>query len=177
MTVFEQALGFTLEFEGGYVNDPADLGGATNAGVTQATYNRYRAAKGLTKQPVRMLSRDELNDIYYNGYWLASHCEKMPAPVATVVFDTAVMRGPKNAIAMLQKRLGVKVDGVVGAITLAKFATMNRGAAMELAASLAKDRADFHRYRVTVNPSQQKFLRGWLRRAAALSEFIKRLQW
>jgi len=30
-----------LRFEGGYVDDPADPGGATNLGITLATFERY----------------------------------------------------------------------------------------------------------------------------------------
>lgn len=44
---FEKMLKFVLEKEGGYVNDPNDLGGETNKGITTATYNAYRTRKGL----------------------------------------------------------------------------------------------------------------------------------
>ena len=32
---------FILKWEGGFVNDPDDLGGATNMGVTIGTYEAY----------------------------------------------------------------------------------------------------------------------------------------
>ena len=37
---------FILKWEGGFVNDPDDLGGATNMGVTMATYKVYCKRKG-----------------------------------------------------------------------------------------------------------------------------------
>lgn len=32
---------FILKWEGGFINDPDDLGGATNMGVTIGTYETY----------------------------------------------------------------------------------------------------------------------------------------
>ena len=40
--MFERALTFVLRWEGGYVDHPADPGGATNYGVTQRTYDAWR---------------------------------------------------------------------------------------------------------------------------------------
>ena len=39
---FEKMLKFVLQREGGYVNDPNDLGGETNKGITHTTYNSYQ---------------------------------------------------------------------------------------------------------------------------------------
>jgi hypothetical protein len=38
---FDACLAFTLREEGGYVDDPADPGGATNMGITLATYRQW----------------------------------------------------------------------------------------------------------------------------------------
>lgn len=40
---------FILKWEGGFVNDPDDLGGATNMGVTISTYEAYCKKKRLSK--------------------------------------------------------------------------------------------------------------------------------
>lgn len=40
---------FILKWKGGFVNDPADLGGATNKGVTIDTYKEYRKKKELSE--------------------------------------------------------------------------------------------------------------------------------
>lgn len=172
MTTFEKILNFTLTFEGGYADDPKDLGGKTNAGVTQTTYDKYRSAKKLPLQSVVKLSRAELNEIYFNGYWLASHCDKMPEPIAGAVFDTAVMRGALKAVAMLQKRLNLKADGIVGSATIATLLNLTREQADAVAVGLANDRAAFHKWRCTVNPTQFRFLKGWLRRCDSLAKFV-----
>ena len=52
---FERALDFVLEVEGGYTNDPVDRGGATNKGILQRVYDRYRKAEGLRPADVRRI--------------------------------------------------------------------------------------------------------------------------
>ena len=47
---WDKALDFTLEFEGGRVDNPRDPGGRTNRGVTQRVFSEWLAARGL---PVR----------------------------------------------------------------------------------------------------------------------------
>ncbi len=39
--LFQQCLNFTLTQEGGFVDDPYDPGGATNMGITLATYRSW----------------------------------------------------------------------------------------------------------------------------------------
>ena len=38
---FDTCLAFTLKEEGGYSDNPADPGGATNMGITLATYRQW----------------------------------------------------------------------------------------------------------------------------------------
>lgn len=47
---------FILKWEGGFVSDPADLGGATNKGVTIGTYKEYRKKKGLPEPILKKCS-------------------------------------------------------------------------------------------------------------------------
>ena len=61
-----------LKWEGGFVNDPDDLGGATNMGVTLATYRQYRKSRNLpapTVDDLKNLSREEWTDILKTYYW------------------------------------------------------------------------------------------------------------
>ncbi len=46
---------FILKWEGSFVNDPDDLGGATNMGVTIGTYEAYCRKKGYSKPTVERL--------------------------------------------------------------------------------------------------------------------------
>ncbi|HEX6053459.1 MAG TPA: glycosyl hydrolase 108 family protein, partial [Gemmatimonadaceae bacterium] len=70
-------LAFILDREGGYVNDPADPGGATNFGVTQAVFSAWLAKAGLPPRPVRDITRDEVRAIYERNYWRDGKCEEI----------------------------------------------------------------------------------------------------
>ena len=56
---FNRAISFTLKWEGGYVNHPADKGGATNRGITQSTLNAAFNAGLVKHNVIEALSRDE----------------------------------------------------------------------------------------------------------------------
>ena len=106
-----------LASEGGYVDHPRDPGGATNMGITHKTLAAWRG-RAVTKQDVRDLKRAEALEIYRAQYWSAVRGNDLPAGLDYAVFDYGVNSGPARAIKDLQRCLGVKVDGVVGAITL-----------------------------------------------------------
>ena len=66
---FSDSLSMVLQFEGGFVDNPDDPGGATNQGVTQAVYDRFRAEHGLAIQSVRLIQSNEVAAIYQVEYW------------------------------------------------------------------------------------------------------------
>lgn len=92
-TLFETALKFVLKWEGGYVNNPNDKGGATNKGITQYTYNAWLQSQKLQNRDVKNISNDEVRQIYFNNYWKRAGCDKMSAKFAILAFDTAVNMG------------------------------------------------------------------------------------
>lgn len=107
--VWETAISTTLQFEGGYVNDPNDSGGETNMGISKRAYPDVDI-KNLTLQTAK--------NIYYFDYWLRCKCQFMPDALSIAVFDFAVNSGIKTAIKKLQMALGVSVDGIVGNQTI-----------------------------------------------------------
>lgn len=125
MTAFSDALPRVLVHEGGYVNHAADPGGATNFGVTQRVYDAYRARKGKPAQPVKAISKAEVEDIFRAQYWDAIKGDKLPVGVSYVVMDGAVNSGPKQSIKWLQRALDVPADGILGEVTLAAVAASN----------------------------------------------------
>ncbi len=91
--LFKRALGFVLKWEGGYVNNPSDKGGATNMGITQYTYDSWLKSLGLASRDVRHITRSEVEQIYYKNYWRKAGCHNMSPKFALLAFDTAVNMG------------------------------------------------------------------------------------
>lgn len=115
---FQRALPLVLKHEGGFVDHPDDPGGATNKGVTLATFRRYVKANG-TVDDLRNISGEQVATVYYRHYWSAVSAAGLPAGVDYAVFDFAVNSGPSRAAKFLQGVLGVTIDGRIGPQTLA----------------------------------------------------------
>lgn len=108
--MFEEAVKFVLEAEGGLVDDPRDPGGLTNFGIS---------IKAFPNVDIRNLTVDTATAIYKKEYWDKCKCDQLPGPVAFLVFDAAVNQGAGAAARALQAALGVGVDGVIGTNTIA----------------------------------------------------------
>ncbi|WP_338722970.1 glycoside hydrolase family 108 protein [Devosia sp. XK-2] len=171
---FEACLTQILRHEGGYVDHPADPGGATNMGITRKTLARWRNISpwwALPKIEVKQLGRAEAAVIYKAGYWDQCRAEEMPPGVDLAMFDYAVNSGPDRAIRALQSILAVAVDGRVGPLTLGALA---RRDAAKLIEALCDRRLGFLKALSTF----PIFGRGWTGRvetvrAAALAEAPK----
>ncbi len=140
--VFQRALAFVLRWEG-CVDHPQDPGGATNMGITQATYDRWRRSQGLPTRPVRDISREEAAAIYRVWYWapLAARYAKQDPALALALFDLSVNSG--------------------------------LGRAREALSAAGEDWRRVVAYRLQFLASLgvfQVFGRGWVRRVAALVE-------
>lgn len=121
----EMAMEWMLAHEGGYVNHPADPGGATNRGVTQRVYDMYRRRQKQSPRSVRAITPDEVAEIYKAQYWDAVRGDELPSGVDYAVFDYAVNSGPKRAVMELQRVVGAGVDGIIGMETLGKAQEMD----------------------------------------------------
>jgi lysozyme family protein len=82
----------TIALEGGYSNNPADPGGATNFGITQAVAK----ANGYTGD-MRRLTRDQATAIYRSQYAIKpgfAAVEAINPHIGAELFDTGVNMGP-----------------------------------------------------------------------------------
>ena len=150
---FDKALAFTLRWEGGYVNHPADPGGATNKGVTQKVYDAWRTAHGHPAQSVKDITDAEVHDIYRDNYWVKAGCAELPEPLDLVQFDSAVNHGVGRAIKFLMQARGANPEHPV--------------------AAYIGFREAFYRDLAQRKPAMAVFLKGWLRRVDALREAVK----
>lgn len=149
---------WVLVHEGGFVNHPEDPGGATNFGVTQATYDAWRDRQGLRRRSVQQIGEAEVEAIYRLQYWDVVRGDDLPSGLDYAVYDFAVNSGPRRAVQFLQRIVGVKEDGWIGEMTLAAIKAF--GDPVDLIERLCADRMAFLR-RLRHWPT---FGRGWTRR-------------
>ena len=160
---------FIQRWEGGFVDDPDDLGGATNMGVTIATYKVYRKRKGLSEPTVddlKHLSNNEWIDILKSLYWDKWKADQIKSQsVANILVDWVWASG-NYGIKIPQQLLNVKVDGIVGPKTLEAVNSRNPRELFDL---IKIARFDFIEDICRKRPANNKFKRGWLNR---INDFI-----
>ena len=155
MSKFDEIIEGVLEHEGGYVNDPTDLGGETNYGITKRFYPDVDI-KNLTKEGAK--------EIYKKDYWDKNKVDDLPDDLKHIYFDMCVNQGRGSAVRILQRAINgtggdLKVDGGFGPGT--------KGAQDKYKPSL--DRVRCYRLKhyydlVNKKPEQERFLFGWFKR-------------
>jgi lysozyme family protein len=144
----------------GYTNDPDDRGGETKFGVAKA------ANPDLD---ITNLDWEGAKRVYMKRYWLPGDCQDLPVRLALMHFDGCVQHGVGKAATFLQCAVGATVDGDVGPATIEKVKTVDELVTVDKIGEL---RAAFYRQIVELNPSQAKYLNGWLRRIDETKAFI-----
>lgn len=187
MANFKDAFTKIIGYEGGYVDDPDDRGRETYKGISRRWYPDWEgweiidSAKRKNSFPDNLASNGELQNLvrsfYQVEYWKKFWGGAIPSQgIAEELFDSAVNMGLSDAVKFLQKGLNVLnrrgklyddivIDGRFGKKTL-----------RALMAYLAEDSAKFllnvmnvlqgahYIDNAMVDESQEKFLRGWLKR-------------
>lgn len=170
MANVSKLLPFILSWEGGFVNDPVDKGGATNMGVTIATWRKVGYDKDgdgdIDVDDLRLLSKEDvLNRVLKPHYWDKWKADQIKSQsVANILVDWVWGSGA-NGIKIPQKLLGLTVDGIVGPKTLA---AVNSSDSLALFNAIKAEREAFLYRIVERDPSQKRFIKGWLNRLNAL---------
>lgn len=157
-TRFDLCLEVVLEKEGGFVDHPADPGGATMMGITERTLAAWRG-QPVTAAEVRALPREEAKEIYRALYWNTMRCEDLPRGIDLMVFDFGVNAGPAASVKLLQRAVGTAADGATGPVTLG---AVRRAEPRALIEALGAARLAFYRG-LAGFPT---FGKGWTRRVA-----------
>jgi lysozyme family protein len=182
---FEKSLPHTLQFEGGYSNDPEDGGGETFRGISRRANPQWPgwpiidAAKQAGIRTAATIDRHYANNsvmydlvaaLYHRKYYLPVTRFQAPEQATDKMFDAGVNIGPGGAIRLAQGVIGVRADGVIGPKTLAAVQEYfsRPGAAEDFLAAFCRAQEAFYRAIVARKPAQAKFLNGWLNRAAWL---------
>jgi len=171
----EKLIDALIEREGGYVSHPADKGGPTCFGITEAVARAHGYAG-----PMRQLPRHEAAAIYRRLYWLRPSFDdvaELTPGVAAELFDTGVNMGPAVAATFLQRALtalnrngrdyaDLVPDGRIGEQTLRALKTflVVRGKSGEQVLLRALEALQGERYLRLAErrPANEAFLYGWL---------------
>lgn len=159
---------FILQWEGGFVNDPDDLGGATNKGITIGAFTEYKKRKGQkapTVTDLKNISGAEWHDVFKSLYWDRWKADEIKnQSVANILVDWVWASG-SHGIKRPQRLLGVKADGIVGKQTIAAVNAMDAATLFKM---IKDDRAKFIDEICKARPKNEKYRKGWMNRINAI---------
>lgn len=157
---FLRALSLTLEIEGLYSNRDiyADPGGETFMGVSRV----YHPEMWKDGRP----SVAAVVDFYHREYWRRHRLSDVPWPASLVVFDFSVNSG--GAVRVIQKKLKVDADGVVGPRTIAALADATGSEEAMARLNVARIRYLMDR------PNWEQNANGWLYRVLRIQGEVAR---
>ena len=156
---------FILRWEGGYINDQADLGKQTNKGVTLSTY-RSVFGKNKTVSDLKKITDEQWEFIFKKFYWDKWKADDIKDQnVANILVDWLWCSG-SYGIKIPQRVLGVSVDGIVGSKTIA---AINARDGRELFDTIKQERKDFIDRICQTRPQNRKFKNGWMNRINSLT--------
>lgn len=192
MANVDSLLPYILKFEGGFVNDPADAGGATNKGVTIATWRQVGYDKDgdgdIDVADLKLLTdADVRNRVLKPAFWDRWKADRIISQgVANILVDWVWGSG-KHGIVIPQRLLGVVPDGIVGEKTLA---AVNAANPRQLFDAIFEARKKFlhditnqsvARYERKIGRkateaelkkhTNKRFIKGWLNRLEAIKQF------
>lgn len=166
--------------EGGFVNDPADPGGATNHGVTLGTLKAL--ARDVTGDgrvgvgDVRALTCDDAVEIFLSQYFDRPGLSRLPEALQPAVFDMYVNAG-MMAVKLLQRVLrtaghGLRDDGTIGPATLTAARAEAAKGVQALVDRYGVARREFYYGLADARPASRKYAcrrdggkGGWITRA------------
>lgn len=165
-----------IEREGGYVNHPADRGGPTRFGITEAVARAHGYGGAMA-----VLPRHDAAAIYKRLYWLRPKFNQVATRsrrIAAELFDTGVNMGPAVAATFLQRALtalnrngkdfaDLVPDGRIGERTLTaldEFLRLRGKTSGETVLLRALEALQGERYLRLAErrPANEAFLYGWL---------------
>lgn len=155
MASFDKSIPLILEHEGGYVNNPKDPGGETNFGISK----RYHPT-----EDIKNMSVERAKQIYKAEYWKGIGGDLIESQaVADSVFDFAVNKGPSYAMETAKK--------AAAALGFSDWRKVPASAENDFSRVYGALREAYYRARVKADPSQEIFLKSWLRRTKS---FVKK---
>lgn len=167
MADFKKLFPKVLDSEGrSYENVPGDAGGPTKMGIIIAEwkvkgYDKNKDGK-IDENDLKLINEEDAYKIYKADYWDTIQGDGINNQViAEYICDWGINCGIKLAAKKTQTILGLVADGQFGPKTLAAVNAANQ---KDLFNKLVESRTAYYKAIVANNPSQNKFLKGWLNR-------------
>lgn len=157
----------------GVITDtPGDLGGTTRFGITAASAPNLVTdgffEKSMPAASALPIAEGWYAEKYANPLLIA---EINNQAVATALLSFAINQedsgGHGTAVRLIQQACSITADGTIGSQTVA---VINAQVPAILLANYCNAQIKHYEAIVAANPSQQKFLRGWLNRVKAVAE-------
>lgn len=175
-TFVSQILPFTLKREGGYANVTGDRGGETYRGITRKNWPYWDGwviiewLKPLAHNQIVASLEQSVANFYYQNFFLAKGFQYLAdTGTATALFDFAVNGGfsPMQFFTEFNKKFGkyIPVNSVVNAESLK---LVNAAPQKEVQKMVLAIREQHYEKLIKINPSQEKFRKGWANRMGEL---------
>jgi lysozyme family protein len=128
-----------------------------------------------TIDEVKGITIETVKAIYTQEYYMKPKLNKLPDSIQGVMLDAAVNSGPGRAIKILQQVLNdagygpLTVDGSIGPQSLAAAAKAETAMGGEaFCRALVERRRAFMQQLAVKDPTQQRFVKGWMARCDQL---------
>lgn len=178
MAKFNLAFSKMLSHEGGYVNDPDDLGGETYKGIARNSHGSWIGwyqidqSKSKPNFPKSLEANTKLQNLveqfYLDTFWQPLKADQIQNQTsAASVFDFAVNSGISNSVRLVQSIVGTQIDGVIGDKTLIKINSMDFG---HFQAALTVAKIEYYMNIIRRRPTSKKFLLGWISRSLSFND-------
>lgn len=160
MANIEKLVPKILKWEGGFVDDPLDKGGATNKGVTIATF-RQVFGQDKTVEDLKHLTNEQFMTVLKRFYWDRWKADQINNQSISNLLVDWVWGSGVHGIKIPQRILHLNPDGIVGNITIG---AVNSAEPKKLFEDIWNARRDFLNGIVQRDPSQKRFIKGWMNR-------------
>lgn len=183
MAEMNNVVDFFMKWEGGLSRDGRDRASRYPCPMLFNGYKDWHTNKGITyqtwvhyfghdqKHRFLTMSIEDVKDIFRRGYWDKVKGDEIESDaIAATLVSWAWGSGSKTAIKLMQGVVGTKRDGIIGKKTLK---AINDSDEKELFDLCLERREKFFRDICKARPTNNAFLRGWLRRLNNFNEEFK----
>lgn len=186
---FDRAMQFVEHWEGGFIDDPQDPGGATRYGISLRFLRSLAPELGdvdgdgdVDADDIMALTPDRARELYRANFWAPLGLDGIGILLALPLFDASVNMGRRRAVTICQETvrdLGVPVtvDGVMGPRTREACLLVLKCRHREIGDRFCLRRCEHYSAIVENNISLSRYMRGWVNRTTALAAAVRKELW